>query len=901
MISALLACAACSDSGDDFADSVAPENKVNPGQMVIRLGRTLSRAYDLAANTRLFQFHADSVSLGNGAFVEEPALTPLGDDRLTFNLGEGVWNFSLVSSREPLEDGTIQAPEYGKRAQDCPMFSMTSEGGTLQSAPEIYTALVDNFRFSGKWQVTDPDHNIDEFVPDRDYTVDAQMLRNMAKIVVHFKSSEDLDPSKQQLFTITNVPTTLDWRGGLYPDKNNPEISAQPLRGAFDVHYETTPEANKTVSDQVFEYIIPAHRGLDYSASAPVDTTTSLLRLNVDFTCLDETHVVKNNIVLGYAPRVNGVYDIYVSYNKRKLNVEAQILPWAEERADADVSNAEIVTDKPKVEFAYRDTIRIESRRPVTVTKAGDASWLTVKKISDTMYALEADITTYEVGHPRSSYIVMRDGNLERRIPVTQRPDVGTIEVHVSGTTATREMWLSPVTKEGIVVDGVTKLKASDGKDHNKKNVDVTSVGGPWKILPNLRVYDTPTGGAGKTENVTLTRFKDEDIDFSDYNKAFGRERVIFMNTQTLDTASIWVDNLFIGLTDDIVEVNQPEQTGSTVIETPTTVDFIAVYGGDADINVKEWPDFVNPAHSSYNKATRKFTFASLSNKEGDDRYDKMVIAHKTDPDYVVEMWIDQAISVNTEPFTYFVVKFSWDTSKGDVDIQVGFTESEKSKTSTEYHGQTFNTSAYGNMIGYNVGWNHYASTLTIDKAGTCLAWGGDATSGQGETVYFNAQKMSDVTRFPYPGQRKVATNATNLLPRYITFDCAASWYSTVATGYPITCTIYLYDGGTMWKGTNTTATAPNTKNFYNKGGRLTNRTDANRLRNYTSTVTVSSNKQYRKFCRVVYDRKTYRAKIEWFDTPTYVSKQSQKSGGYGSNTYYAGEGNISSMDGVVQ
>lgn len=891
MITALLACAACSDSADDdFADSVAPENKVNPGQMVIRLGRTLSRAGDLAANTRLFQFHADSVGLGNGGFVEEPSLTPLGDDRLTFNLGEGVWNFSLVSSREPLEEGTIIEPEYGKRAQDCPMFSMTSQDGTLQSAPEIYTALVDNFRFSGKWQVTDPDLNIDEFVPDKNYTVDAQMLRNMAKIVVHFKSSEDLDPSKQQLFTITNVPTTLDWRGGLYPDKNNPEISAQPLRGAFDVHYETTPEANKTVSDQVFEYIIPAHRGLDYSASAPVDTTTSLLRLNVDFTCLDETHVTKNNIVLGYAPRVNGVYDIYVSYNKRKLNVEAQILPWAEERADADVSNAEIVTDKPKVEFAYRDTIRIESRRPVTVTKAGDASWLTVKKLSDSMYALEADITTYEVGHPRSSYIYLREGNLERGIPVTQRPDQGTIEVHVSGTTATREMWLSPVTAD----------KASDGKDHNKKNVDVHSIGGPWKILPNLRVYNTPTGSAGETKNVTLTRFKDEDINFSDYSKAFGRERVIFMNTQTLDTASIWVDNLFIGLTDDIVEVNQPEQTGNTVIETPTTVDFIAVYGGDADITVKSWPDFVNSAHSSYNKATRKFTFASLSNKEGDDRYDKMVIAHKTDPDYVVEMWIDQAISVNTEPFTYFVVKFSWDTSKGDVDIQVGFTESEKSKTSTEYHGQTFNTSAYGNMIGYNVGWNHYASTLTVDKAGTCLAWGGDATDGQGETVYFNAQKMSDVTRFPYPGQRKVATNAPNLLPRYITFDCAASWYRTVATGYPITCTIYLYDGGTMWKGSNK-KTPPNEKNFYNKGGRLTNKTDANRLRNYQSTVTVSGNKQYRKFCRVVYDRKTYRAKIEWFDSATYVSKQSTKSGAFGSSDSYAGEGTISSMDGVVQ
>lgn len=819
MISALLACAACSDSGDDFADSVAPENKVNPGQMVIRLGRTLSRSYDLAANTRLFQFHADSVSLGNGAFVEEPALTPLGDDSLTFNLGEGVWNFSLVSSREPLEEGTIQEPEYGKRAQDCPMFSMTSEGGTLQSAPEIYTALVDNFRFSGKWQVTKPDLNIDEFVPDRHYTVDAQMLRNMAKIVVHFKSSEDLDPSKQQLFTITNVPTTLDWRGGLYPDKNNPEISAQPLRGAFDVHYETTPEANKTVSDQVFEYIIPAHRGLDYSASAPVDTTTSLLRLNVDFTCLDETHVVKNNIVLGYAPRVNGVYDIYVSYNKRKLNVEAQILPWAEERADADVSNAEIVTDKPKVEFAYRDTIRIESRRPVTVTKAGDASWLTVKKLSDTMYALEADITTYEVGHPRSSYIVMRDGNLERRIPVTQRPDQGTIEVHESGTTSNREMWVSP--------------------PHPTRQVDVTSISGGWKILPNLRVYNTPTGGAGKTSNVTLTRFNDGDVDFSDYNKAFGRERVVFMNTETLDTASVWVDNLFIGLTDDIVELEQPDGASYKDI----TTDLIKVAGGSRGATIVRYPDFVDKNNSWYDKNTGLFHFRSLSNPSGDDRYDTITLAHATDPDYQVTLWLDQVIMVNTPEFDYFVVKFTWGAA--DVDITVGFSGNPDSQN---YHGQAFSMPyvsqfndkwcGYGNnnSSGFSVG-------LIDGTTKQCLKWGGDATGGQGETVFFNAK---EINTFPYPGMRTngmTDAQKSKMIPRVMTLVCKAGWYSGSGN---IRCTVYFYRGGTMQQsGTN----------FNNVGGTL--------VQQQSFSMTTSA--KYRPgetFCTVEYDRKHHTARF---------------------------------------
>ncbi len=822
MISALLACAACSDSGDDFADSVAPENKVNPGQMVIRLGRTLSRSYDLAANTRLFQFHADSVSLGNGAFVEEPALTPLGDDRLTFNLGEGVWNFSLVSSRESLEDGTIIEPEYGKRAQDCPMFSMTSQDGTLQSAPEIYTALVDNFRFSGKWQVTDPDHNIDEFVPDKDYTVDAQMLRNMAKIVVHFKSSEDLDPAKQQLFTITNVPTTLDWRGGLYPDKNNPEISAQPLRGAFDVHYETTPEANKTVSDQVFEYIIPAHRGLDYSASAPVDTTTSLLRLNVDFTCLDETHVTKNNIVLGYAPRVNGVYDIYVSYNKRKLNVEAQILPWAEERADADVSNAEIVTDKPKVEFAHIDTIRIDSRRPVTVTKAGDASWLTVNPISDNLYQIVADVTTYEVGHPRSSYIILRDGNLERRVPVTQRPDQGTIEVHESGTTSNREMWVSP--------------------PHPTRQVDVTSISGGWKILPNLRVYNTPTGGAGKTSNVTLTRFNDGDVNFEDYNQAFGRERVVFMNTETLDTASVWVDNLFIGLTDDIVELEQPDGASYKDI----TTDLIKVAGGSRGATIVDYPDFVDKTKSWYDKNTGLFHFRSLSNPSGDDRYDTITLAHETDPDYQVTLWLDQVIMVNTPEFDYFVVKFTW--TSNDVDIKVGFTGNPSSQN---YHGQTysmpnvndsFNDKYCGWSQNYSGGYN---ITLIDGSSKQCLKWGGDARGGEGETVFFNAKELNT---FPYPGMRMNSlTDAqkAKMIPRVMKLECRAGWYTSGASG-AITCTVYFYRGGTM---------VQSGTNFNNSGG-----TEVQRQA--FSMSTSAKHNPGEVFCTVEYDRKRHTARF---------------------------------------
>lgn len=278
-----------------------------------------------------------------------------------------------------------------------------------------------------------------------------------------------------------------------------------------------------------------------------------------------------------------------------------------------------------------------------------------------------------------------------------------------------------------------------------------------------------------------------------------------------------------------------------------------------------------------------------------------MTIGHKTDPDYVVNLWIDQAISVNTDPFDYFVVKFDWNKSVGDVDIQVGFVTSDKSQLSTPYHGVTYNTQAYDHLVGYNVGWSHYASTLTVDKSGTCLAWGGDATSGQGETVFFNAMNLNS---YPYPGQRKVATNAANMIPRVVTLECYASWYSSLPSNVNstyITCQLYLFKGGQMYKGGNSDATPPNNKNFYNKGGVYTNKNDAaNYIRNYTSSVKVNGD-SYRKFCRIYYDRKTYRAKIEWFDTYTTVGKASKKSGGWGSGSSYGGAGTITSMSGVVQ
>lgn len=853
-----LAVASCGDGYDEF-EGVAPENLVNPGDMVIKMGRGISDLdqNDLTTNTRLFQFHADTDTTGRGSYVTRPRLKRLDDNTLTFTLGEGYWDFSMVWAREEGITDRVIEPEYGRRAEECPMWEVKSEGNTLPDAPEIYTALVDLFKFSGKW-VIDPETNVDHFEPDKDYHVDAQYVRNVAKLEVTFESSEDLDPTQPQNISISNVPTTLNWRGGLYPDKYSPAVSASPLRGQFAL--ETIGE-NLTQGTNELQYIIPAHRGVDYATPlTAVDTTTSLLRLNVDLVCLDGTHVVKNNVVLDRAPRVNGRYQIKVSYNKRKLNVETEILPWVEENASASAGNSTIITDKASIEMSHLDTLRITSPHTVTVSRAADAPWITLKKITDTKYVVEADVDSYEVGHPRSSYLILRDGNLERRIPVTQRPETGTIDVKVSGTANSREMWLSP--------------------PHNQKQVDVVTTGGGWKILPNLRVYDDVSGGVGESANVTLTRFADEDIDYSDYNKAFGRERVVFMNTETLDTASIWVDNLFIGLTDDIVEISQPDGHGAIVYQ-QDECDFVAVYGGSADVTILSLPDFIKSDGTFYNPSTGIFTFNSMSDPNGDDRWGWIELGHKSDPDYKVRLAVDQAILVNTPEFDYLVVKYIWDVTKGDVDTKTGFTGNP---LTYNYHDIAYNTSYVDNLNDYFVGWSMWNSTLmwnfTTGANGVCLAWGGDATGGQGETVFFNAR---DINKFPYPGQRGSSTaDADKMIPRVVSMICCGSWYSTAQPTSPITCRITCYLGGEMYKGTSTAADQENDKNFYNRGGSKVFEEE----RSFT-TSWLARNAQYVKMATIDYDRKRHNAKVTWGSSSDLSSGKDKKSGAYGSGSLY--------------
>ncbi|MDE5810390.1 MAG: hypothetical protein K2H59_08970, partial [Muribaculaceae bacterium] len=204
------------------------------------------------------------------------------------------------------------------------------------------------------------------------------------------------------------------------------------------------------------------------------------------------------------------------------------------------------------------------------------------------------------------------------------------------------------------------------------------------------------------------------------------------------------------------------------------------------------------------------------------------------------------SIRVDIPEFDFFVIKFTWSAS--DVDIKCGFTGNATSVTYRDINYPTGLSSSFNDKY---VGWSQ--NNPPVVNGTTYLTWGGDATGGQGETVFFNAKAIN---QFPYPGGKDSAgkrctASTPNMLPRVMKFLCAAGWYTSGASGN-VTCTIYCYLGGSM---------AQSGTNFNNSGG--------SQVYTNTKTYNIASGKtkpagSYLRFCFIEYDRKKHTASVTW-------------------------------------
>lgn len=702
---------ACTD------DRESPGGTNGNPSLVFRMTRASA---DIINNTQVYLFDGDGATAGQ--FRQKVPDVTYAADRLTMPVAAGTWDITLVSADGDVNSGLIQ-PVRGQARSSLKMWETRSAGGSLPSMPELRTAYI-----TGQQVIAGQDNVASET---------ALLSRNVALVKVVIADAGGLDINGTHTMKLTNVPTTLNWEGGLYPNKNNPTVSAEPMTGTFTIH-NNTAMAGHQYSDTL-RFIVPAHKGTDYLNALPTDTTTSHLKLSVDLASEGGTRFEKTDVVIPRVPRVNGILLVRI-FLGGKLDVSTEILNWQDTQLEADLSQTQLYTDKASVGMAFKDTIHVNTNaREYTVEKAPEATWITsVKKLDGNAVEITADLDSYVDNHPRTSYITIKANNVTKKIPVTQRPDRGTIKV------SEHKLIFCP-------------------KVHEKRSVEVKSIGGDWIFLGSSpkATSDIQNGVKG---NTTVNFTRTSTIKPDDFDTCYGDGQIVVKNKTTLDTDTISLVNCYIHMDDGVINAVAPTGTAQTAV---TNSQDVTVFGGSRNILFDSWESWIHN-DLSWNQSTQVLTMTTDREPSDEARDGSLIFHHADCSDYQVTAKVHQDVIVTIPAFDFFVVKFTW--VNNDVDIAVEFSGNDVS-------GNGNNNSSYDK---YPVGWSFTNSVRYNNQE--LLRWGGDATGGQGETAFFNAPVLEgDVNS-----------------PRKIKLDVYATWYTPGRAPDKMTFTMSAYKGGTM-------------------------------------------------------------------------------------------------------
>lgn len=702
---------ACTD------DRESPGGTNGNPSLVFRMTRASA---DIINNTQVYLFDGDGATAGQ--FRQKVPDVTYAADRLTMPVAAGTWDITLVSADGDVNSGLIQ-PVRGQARSSLKMWETRSVGGSLPSMPELRTAYI-----TGQQVIAGQDNVASET---------ALLSRNVALVKVVIADAGGLDINGTHTMKLTNVPTTLNWEGGLYPNKNNPTVSAEPMTGTFTIH-NNTAMAGHQYSDTL-RFIVPAHKGTDYLNALPTDTTTSHLKLSVDLASEGGTRFEKTDVVIPRVPRVNGILLVRI-FLGGKLDVSTEILNWQDTQLEADLSQTQLYTDKASVGLAFKDTIHVNTNaREYTVEKAPEATWITsVKKLDGNAVEITADLDSYVDNHPRTSYITIKANNVTKKIPVTQRPDRGTIKV------SEHKLIFCP-------------------KVHEKRSVEVKSIGGDWIFLGSSpkATSDIQNGVKG---NTTVNFTRTSTIKPDDFDTCYGDGQIVVKNKTTLDTDTISLVNCYIHMDDGVINAVAPTGTAQTAV---TNSQDVTVFGGSRNILFDSWESWIHN-DLSWNPSTQVLTMTTDREPSDEARDGSLIFHHADCSDYQVTAKVHQDVIVTIPAFDFFVVKFTW--VNNDVDIAVEFSGNDVS-------GNGNNNSSYDK---YPVGWSFTNSVWYNSQE--LLRWGGDATGGQGETAFFNVPVLEGDVNSPCK----------------IKLDVYATWFTPGRAPDKMTFTMSAYKGGTM-------------------------------------------------------------------------------------------------------
>lgn len=786
----------CGRKSDVDSDGI--NNNNNPSLRI----NTASLSLNALSNIQVYAFQGGG-GTNNTAFNHRVFNIRQVDDALTMVVPANTWDFVLLSAESGIL-GQPLVPAVGAFRATSKMWECPSDGTFLLSAPEIVTARTGDITIT----------------PGAHETTDVSLTRNVAMIKVVIREVVGMKTNGVHTVSLLDVPKSLTWNGGLYPNKTNPETGSMRASATISDNASLgTQSSNELV------FIVPAHQGADFLLETPQDTTTHKLRIAVELEA-QAGFTVSKSVELPIVPKANKVLEVNL-YVKSDLNVDATIHDWVDHNVSADISHTTLQVSKTNVGLSSRDTIYVNTNAESSYTlESEDTSWLTAVKIDDNRVVLTAKTDSYTDGSPRSAYVNITADNVTKRIKVTQRPDVGTI------STDMQSFWVSPSAGNAF------------------RTVTVTSTG-PWTIMdPSpATVTHTVTGGIAGSTNVRFDR-KEHSGFIPDLSPYYGASTFKIKNTQTLEIVTLTAHNLYL----EVDDINLPNVTGQT--NTKTNINVYTCMGLSGQFSVESKPPWLTTVNIV---AGGNITVSAPGSSDGEEREGTITYYHNDDPTYKVTAKVIQDFFTDIPAFSYFVIKFTWvgsgnaTTPKDDAEVWVQFEDTWRSTTPSvkaafDNIGLGYNSPSSGSSPKYITLTGTSGTFTTLNTSQGLMFWGGDATGGQGETIFFNAPMID---------------NLDSTYPREIKIVCYTYWFTSGQKDQPIRMSIFAYLDGYMVR-SRSKATDTNYTNFSNVGGSLLYSYSRSQKSDKTCSTSEKNVSNMCKTAIITYDRKKHSARVEW-------------------------------------
>ncbi len=723
-----------------------PVDEGDGGRIVFDMS-PLSRAQ--IEDSRVYMF--DGTSSGPSPFVYRVPEFEYAGQTMSMEARVGTWAIVLVNAGQ-LDLAKLIPPTSGSGTMaDQPMWELEENNEGI-AMPELRTAHIDG-------------QPVTEAGPNQ---ASASLVRNVAlvKVVVDEVHGMSTSPAAEHIVTLGGVPTTLSWEGKLLPDSDDPYTGR--MSGTVSISDDLVKGVQ--VSDTL-EFMIPAHKGLDWPSTDPTDTTTQNLTLSIDFQGDGgpSDRLVKGDVQVPITPKMNQILVLKLTVGSQ-MEVDAEIVEWLDSYTYMDLSQTELQVSRTHVAMSYRDTVYVKSSEPFTVTPG--ANWITTKKLPD---GERLEITTSDVGFDyeagiRSSYVTVTANNVNKRIYITQRPGTGTIFIDPD------HIILSAISNYGslFVWSYITPASAGSGANHS-----------PWTIInaaPIEKIVLSKTG-ENASSNVNFSRpIPSSPGDLSSY----GDEEIVFRNRRTLETKTLTVSNLHVEAPDKIVSSGR---AGTYYNDEITAYGASWEYEFEFKTSDPNWLDVTIEGDGQL-----KFEVLESSEQK---RSVQILVWHKDERLINSSTFRNSAKTVTLEfdpffdiiePFDFLIGRFGWEESYADMDIAVlvyddgdEVTHAGKKSLFPENEWMGF-TGGYDPLNQFGTKPIKFRDIVIARYGGDPYIYARDDAMSESFALYMNA--IDDFNLFP-----------EEMLTRYINVYMYAWWYN-LSPGHAAEVTLQYSRGG---------------------------------------------------------------------------------------------------------